>query len=356
MKRIIAGLGVALALAGSGPASAWGWQGHEYVGNLAYDLLNPTARKRVNVLLGTYGPAKPISLGEAAVWPDCIRDISGPDVGPHTFKQTKSTSKVCIPFGKSASQRARMEDYADRNWTNCLYSGKKRECHKSFHFDDVNVETHADYGPDYAGAEESDVVRAIKAAITVLQCPTGSTCAYEGPFAIKDKREALFLLAHFIGDLHQPLHVGAIYLTANAPGPDNGSPTFGGNLLLLSPGHKSNNLHHHWDDIEGSLGIHAAQTVVQSGCATPTAVQRLLDRPAAWASESVVAAATAYDTLSYAKDTALPAYWDITFADRPAYDAALKATQRKQLMLGGARLAEVLNSVWPDTAKAKACA
>ncbi|WP_409362753.1 S1/P1 nuclease [Bradyrhizobium sp. CIR18] len=29
---------------------------------------------------------------------------------------------------------------------------------------------------------------------------------------MKDKKEALFVLSHLVGDLHQPLHVGAVYL------------------------------------------------------------------------------------------------------------------------------------------------
>src|SRR5438093_431267 len=58
------------------------------------------------------------------------------------------------------------------------------------------------------------------------------------PFSIRDKKEALFLLAHFVGDLHQPLHVGAIYLDRNGQpvnpdlsGLDPLTETAGGNLI-----------------------------------------------------------------------------------------------------------------------------
>ena len=57
------------------------------------------------------------------------------------------------------------------------------------------------------GTNEHDLVGAVTAAIAVLRDMTPS-----GPFSIADKKEALFLLAHFLGDLHQPLHVGAVYL------------------------------------------------------------------------------------------------------------------------------------------------
>jgi hypothetical protein len=39
--------------------------------------------------------------------------------------------------------------------------------------------------------------------------------AAPAPFSLKDQREALLLLTHYVGDLHQPLHVGAIYLDKN---------------------------------------------------------------------------------------------------------------------------------------------
>src|SRR5205814_265690 len=48
---------------------------------------------------------------------------------------------------------------------------------------------------------------AINAAVTVLKGNPSPD-----PFKIKDKTEVLFLLSHFVGDVHQPLHVGAIYL------------------------------------------------------------------------------------------------------------------------------------------------
>jgi S1/P1 Nuclease len=59
----------------------------------------------------------------------------------------------------------------------------------------------------FAGTNEHDLVGAITAAIAVLRDKTPS-----GPYSIADKKEALFMLAHFLGDLHQPLHVAAVHL------------------------------------------------------------------------------------------------------------------------------------------------
>jgi len=60
---------------------------------------------------------------------------------------------------------------------------------------------------NFQGTNDHDIVAAINAATAVLlERPSPP------PFKIADKREALFLLAHLVGDLHQPLHVGAVYL------------------------------------------------------------------------------------------------------------------------------------------------
>src|SRR5262249_25373501 len=74
------------------------------------------------------------------------------------------------------------------------------------------------------------------------------------------KRNALRLLIHFVGDLHQPLHVGSGFMNLDGP---NGAtviatdPNFikqhgldsdqGANLLLID-GHKTDPLHGHWDN------------------------------------------------------------------------------------------------------------
>lgn len=75
------------------------------------------------------------------------------------------------------------------------------------------------------------------------------------PFSIKDKKESLFLLAHLLGDLHQPLHIGAVSLSdagkeVHPDKPDMTpqkkveSETAGGNVLELG----SAKLHSIWDE------------------------------------------------------------------------------------------------------------
>jgi hypothetical protein len=330
------------------PLSAWGSQGHQYIGNLAYKLLNPNARIHVRGLLG---PG--VDLGHAAVWPDCARSVEGSNVSHLSYNEHDPYApKVCDDFG--ATERQRMVAYASRNWTQCPYKGALSECHKSYHFADVNVREHQDYNRSYFGTEDYDVVQAIKAATAVLKCKTGQACPPNPPFDIESKREALFMLAHFVGDVHQPLHVGAIYLDQNnqADG-DSGSPTAGGNLLLLSQG--GGNLHHDWDTILKSIGTTPSPAAIDSGCQIAPLPDPTPEPPEEWASESVVAANAAYSNMTFVVDPNDAGHWDIQFSNRPEYLSAMRSVQAKQLIVAGARLAAQLNSIWPSTKVATAC-
>ena len=331
-------------------ALAWGSEGHQYVGNLAWKLLNPNARSHVRKLLG-----RGVTLGDAAVWPDCVRSVSGDPSSGYTYKSDNFTPKACDVFGTKTAEVQRMTDYASRNWTNCPYSGSLTKCNLSYHFADVNVHEHTDYDASYFGAQPYDVVHAIEAAETVLKCPNGQTCAAPAPFSIADKREAVFLLAHFVGDVHQPLHVGAVYLDAqNAETGDNGAPTIGGNFLLLPTTYKEN-LHHSWDQIATALGTTPDAATIASACPIAAASDPSVDTPEKWAGESVVAAKAAYSGMAFSRDATKPNEWDVQFQDENGYAAARAAEQQQRLVSAGARLAATLNSVWPSTKVAAAC-
>jgi hypothetical protein len=56
---------------------------------------------------------------------------------------------------------------------------------------------------------DQDIVAAVSAAIAVLQGKD-----LPAPFKFASKKEALRLLAHYVGDIHQPLHVAAVYVDA----------------------------------------------------------------------------------------------------------------------------------------------
>ena len=294
-------------LSWASPALSWGSSGHQYVGNLGWALLNPNARRHVKELLG---PG--VTLGQAAVWPDCLRSVTGSPSNGFHFKSDQYTAKACEVFANSPAEVQRMTDYASRNWTNCEYAGRPLKCNLSYHFADVNVHEHSDYMASYFGAQPYDVVHAIEAAEVVLRCKTGQTCAVPAPFNIADKREALFLLAHFVGDVHQPLHVGALYLDAdNAATGDAGVPTIGGNYLLLPTAFKEN-LHHSWDEIPASLGTSPSVSAIASACKIAPRPDPVADPPEKWASESVLAARTAYTGMTFTPD-ANGKDWDVHF-------------------------------------------
>ena len=135
----VAALVASLPLAPT-PAFAWGSPGHQYVGNLGWSLLNPNAKKHVQSLLGAG-----VTLGQAAVWPDCIRSVSGSPSTGYNYHSDQYTPQACNVFGSSPAEVQRMTDYASRNWTNCDYSGHPTKCNLSYHFADVNVHDHSDY-------------------------------------------------------------------------------------------------------------------------------------------------------------------------------------------------------------------
>src|SRR5262249_3862415 len=126
------------------------------------------------------------------------------------------------------------------------------------------------------------------------------------PFNIKDKAEALRLLAHYAGDIHQPLHVGAIYLTTDGEevNPDVGtfdpaSSTRGGNNIKVLPS-KSKNLHATWDPIpKPQTMTHVNTNWLAAARAVPASTGSSLDWPAQWASGTVVQANTALSTPAY---------------------------------------------------------
>ncbi|MFX8926146.1 S1/P1 nuclease, partial [Acinetobacter baumannii] len=80
-------------------------------------------------------------------------------------------------------------------------------CHKQYHYSDIAIQR-SSYSLGPVGTREDDIVGAVAAATHVLRDEPAPA-----PFNIKDKREALLLLVHYVGDLHQPLHVGAVYLS-----------------------------------------------------------------------------------------------------------------------------------------------
>ncbi len=261
-------------------ASAWNPPGHKVVGSIANQLLNANAKRQVAQILG-------FELSIAGPWLDCVKSVEKHDDGSFVYKEDPRYEPPCTPF---KLERARMEDYAKRNWFDCSYvtGGIDRGCHNTYHFADVPMQRNR-YDRNFQGTNDHDIVSAINAAIAVLL-----DRAAPPPFSIVDKREALFMLAHLIGDLHQPLHVAAVYLdkNGNVVDPDVThtidpiSETAGGNLIF----HQGVNFHFEWDTIPSDIGEAATPKLLAMARSTQPDRGRVENWSATWATDTVLAA------------------------------------------------------------------
>ena len=358
MLRIVAVLTALAGLLNVTPAFAWGAQGHRVTGAIADQLLKPAAKEQVKQILNDFDLTG-IDLRKAAPWPDCVKAVVRHDDGRFHYEVDPDHLEFevpCTPFN-SARERARMVDYAKRNWDTCSYTpdGFERGCHNTFHFADIAIQR-STFDRNFQGTNPHDIVAAMSACIAVLQ---GKPIAPTFPFSLKDKKDALLLLAHLMGDLHQPLHVGSVYLDGNGKlvDPDNAhkvdpdTDTIGGNAIQdsVAAPFQTINLHHNWDDIPGDIGDGATSELMDAAKSVPPSQGAPESWPAAWATDTLLVAHDAFQGLSF-KPTPPPAKikWTATYDNHADYLQASDAIKRKQLAKGGARLAELLNAIWPS--------
>jgi hypothetical protein len=324
---------VAIAIAFIHPAFAWGPDGHRTVGTLAGKLIaGSNAATQVQAILGNE------SLADVAVWADCAKGVN-----QSTFKyEHPGVYPECKIFETPAGEAA-MEDFVRRNATNCPLKPGEEICHKQYHYTDVAIQ-HQTYLRGFVGTRDDDIVAAVIATTHVLKGDPAPA-----PFNIKDKAEALRLLVHYVGDLHQPLHVGAVYLDArgNEVNPDTGTfdpgtATRGGNSIIVKSTKK--NLHATWDAVPVSLTpSHVKAAWVTSAHAIPPTSGSDFDWPKRWASQSVAQANLAMSTLRFGPQTGT--HWTVVL---PAgYSAKMGSIKKLQLTRGGARLAQLLQDIWP---------
>jgi len=343
--RIILALACMLA---AGYAGAWSAPGHMLVGQIADARLASTnAGAKVKALLTDAAGSTDYegTLQDAAPWPDCAKAVvPGPN---NTFiipAHPHYIAAVCDMYLKDSGRAQEMINYVSQNYNNCEYSGTHANCDKAFHFADIPYQKKK-YADDLAGATNADVVHAIYAAIAVLRGQPAPA-----PFNLgMDQKQALRLLVHFIGDLHQPLHVGSVYLDPKGkvliPTPADLDPetsTVGGNELIMG----SEELHSQWDEISATLSQPASvKAMVAEAAKLPALSGAPEDAIAGWASETVVAAGQAFKGLKFGKHGSKG--WPITFTDRKTYDTNKAKVQRQQIIKGGERLAQVLQAIWP---------
>ena len=320
-------------------AHAWGHEGHQTIGAIADSLLEGTpAEKEITEILGSE------KLETAALWADCVKGVS--NSAPYKY-HSNTRFPECDPFQQSAAGREEMEDYVRRNARNCHSGAGEEVCHKAYHYADVAIE-HDTYDRADQGTSDHDVVSAINAAIARLKDES-----VPPPFSFKSRKEALRVLAHLVGDVHQPLHVGAIYLDASGheTNPDVGtfdptSKTRGGNLLIHG---RSRKLHAEWDDIPRTLTVSRFinEGVAQAKRIHPSAAPAS-KWPQQWAGETVGVSREAFAGLTFGVETSAStrgATWPVV--EPPGYAAHRAAMQKEQLVRAGARLAQLLEFVFP---------
>jgi S1/P1 Nuclease len=350
MLKIIFALNCLFAMLYPVAASAWTYQGHKVVGSIADKLLKENAKQQVKQILGSN-----LDLRRVGPWPDCVKSVVRHDDGNFEYVVDPAHLEYevpCTPF-KSDEERAAMVDYAARNWTTCLYqpdpTKPPRGCHNTFHYADVAIQR-GRFDRNFKGTNERDVVAAINAAIAVLSDKPPSPS-----FSFKNKKEALFVLAHLVGDLHQPLHVGSVYLDTDgklvdpdaAGAIDPATDTIGGNAIQ----DQNVSLHQEWDDIPTDIGEASTRELLVAAKRVLASEGPIEDWPAAWATDSILVARDAFAGLTFKFNPPEPPdtrrQWFVSFDDHTTYLWLMDLTKRRQLAKGGARLAEILNKIWP---------
>ena len=315
------GLHRALAMAGFlgfaaiFPLNIWafGEEGHRIVGLVAeMHLKGARALTEVRKILR---PQE--TLADASVWPDTIKTATYED-------------------GDTALFRLAHPAQDTYHYTNPAFQSDR-------------------YDVALTGARPTDAVQITRECVRVLR---GKSSAFT-------QREALRMIAHLVGDMHQPLHVGNGFVSASTPlrfvpptGPTGWRTTSGGNALVYGPQDRFN-LHSYWD-------THIVNLVMRNDD-VPAFASRLMSDvvpaanwkdtgdpdtwPERWATEMLGPAKEAYRDIRLTtylgpdESGRTPHRWRI--AQPPGYDDRSRAIVRTQLAKGGYRLAALLRAIWP---------
>ncbi|HSK64517.1 MAG TPA: S1/P1 nuclease [Pyrinomonadaceae bacterium] len=194
-------------------ASAYGPRGHQLVGSIADKRLarNRAVARKVRRLLDE------LTLERVATLPDEIKSWN--DCGSRPPSPNPVVDRVRINNELRAFLQAN------------LCSAKP--AHDEFHYTDVPVTGGEEYADGEVGRGKFDIVQMIPYCLRVLRGEEPET----NERAIT-KTVAVILLAHYLGDIHQPLHVGAEFFDADGnpfhPSASNhGFGDQGGNKLTL---------------------------------------------------------------------------------------------------------------------------
>jgi hypothetical protein len=219
---------------------AYGPTGHEIVGGIADKVIaNTPAAEKI------YALTDGITLERAATIPDEIKswDKNGVD-DPKAFPRYRDHLKIDNQLREFWRANPPTQD-----------SKSAVPSHHWFHYTDVPVLNPEKYADGKTGRTQWDIVHMIAFCVDVLR----GAVPENNPRKIT-KPVAVILLAHYAGDIHQPLHVGAEYFNHGGQpvDPDRGQAGLedeGGNTLILELLHgrsdimakRGMKLHGFWD-------------------------------------------------------------------------------------------------------------
>lgn len=313
---LLASIGLTL----TGQAHAYGNAGHQVIGTIAAHYLEGTrAEKEVHALLKKDG------LDRAATWAD----------------RAKLPKKYLT---------AEMLQFVTNN-----------PGHHSYHYCDLPFQEKA-YREGLTGTNPHDIVHTLRNCIEVLLSPNDNS---ENPLKI-NKHVALMLIAHYLGDLHQPLHVGCSYVDADDHfiNPETGAmgqPDAGANYYhIKSPGGDA--LHGYWDTQTVKLARdHAEATDFASFLIARSPPARewegagpVTTWPEQWATDALGHARQCFEGITPHARFLVPksdkhdAHFEWVITLPPDYAEKSRDLVELELAKAGYRLAALLKAIWPD--------
>jgi hypothetical protein len=251
--------------------------------------------------------------------------------------KARATELLAIPINP-ADVSAKSKDFVSAShWADDLRPFPEFDSFKELHFIDFPFSTD---GTALPSVPTPNIVTALQENVNILKTSTDKNA----------QAQALRLIIHFAGDIHQPLHCAARVSSTHPDGDQ------GGNLVsIMVPdknGHmKKTNLHSFWDSGIGAFPptgpnfappplsqIPAAAAKARAGNPA-TAPGLKLDDPlafSAWADES----------FDLAKSVTYKGMENGTTPTAAYKTKALKVANQR-VAWGGYRLAALLNSIWP---------
>lgn len=197
------------------------------------------------------------------------------------------------------------------NYADAIKSDPVYRKYSPWHY--VNFPLDKDY-QEVSPSPQGDVITAIERSIAVLEDPSTSR---------EDKAFYLKLLIHFIGDLHQPMHIGQ-------------AEDRGGNDIQLQWFGRGSNLHRVWDS-----------EMIDDYGMSYTELARSLPR---WSRKEKAQAQEGclQDWVREIREVTVLVYASVETGEKLSYPYSYKwwETVEQQLLLGGLRLAAVLNSIY----------